>query len=99
MTDMSREDLLAHLREIAAHEQRTVDDMLEQLLDTYPDVEDDDAEWDARFAESALGDALRPDGSIDFDLLDQMTTPTTLEEFYPASDAAKTHVLGVRSIS
>lgn len=85
MADMIREDLLARLREIAAQEQRSVDDVLESLLDAYPDDEDD-AEWDARFAESALGDALRPDGSIDFDMLDQMTTPTTLEEFYPEGD-------------
>lgn len=85
MAEMIREDLLTRLREIAAHEQRSVDDVLESLLDAYPDDEDD-AEWDARFAESALGDALQPDGSIDFDLLDQMTTPMSLEEFYPDGD-------------
>lgn len=89
MADMIREDLLARLREIAAHEQRSVDDVLEALLDEHElahdpidDIEDE-AEWEAAIMRRSLGDALRPDGSIDFAKLHERWIPTTLEELYP----------------
>ncbi len=44
-------------------------------------------EWEARIVKEALGDALNPDGSIDFDKLFDRGIPMTLEELYPEGDA------------
>lgn len=89
MADMIREDLMARLREIAAHEQRSVDEVLEQLLDEHElahdaidDIEDE-AEWETAIMRRSLGDALLPDGNIDFVKLHERWIPTTLEELYP----------------
>jgi hypothetical protein len=46
----------------------------------------DDAEeaaWEAKVVTEALGDALREDGSIDFDKLRSKSIPITLNELYP----------------
>lgn len=43
-------------------------------------------EWEAEVLEEVLGDALNPDGSIDFDKLRARSEPITLEELYPEGD-------------
>lgn len=43
-------------------------------------------EWEARIVKEALGDALNPDGSIDFDKLRSRGKIMTLEELYPEGD-------------
>lgn len=89
MADMIREDLMTRLREIAEHEQRSVDDVLEQLLDEHALAHDaiddleDEAEWEAAIMRRSLGDALLPSGEIDFAKLRNRWIPTTLEELYP----------------
>jgi hypothetical protein len=54
--------------------------ILERLAEE--DMEDE-ATWDARVVTEALGDALNPDGSIDFDKLEAQTETVTLEELFP----------------
>ena len=44
--------------------------------------DDEDLE-DVRILTEVLGDALNPDGTIDFDKLEKETIPITLEELYP----------------
>ncbi len=49
-----------------------------------PDDEiESEEEWESRIVREALGDALNPDGSIDFDKLFDRGIPMTLEELYP----------------
>ena len=43
-------------------------------------------EWEAEVLEEALGDALNPDGSIDFDKLRARGRTITLDELYPEGD-------------
>lgn len=42
-------------------------------------------EWEAKDIEDALGNALNPDGSIDFDKLRERVHIMTLDEFYNAA--------------
>jgi hypothetical protein len=39
--------------------------------------------WEEAVITEALGEALNPDGSINFEKLHAMTSPITLEELYP----------------
>ncbi len=43
-------------------------------------------EWDEADLKRILGDALNPDGSIDYAKLDERTTSMTLEDFFPEGD-------------
>lgn len=52
----------------------------ESSAESIVDDDNDDPEWEAIAAREALGDALRPDGSIDFDKLRARGKPMTLEE-------------------
>jgi hypothetical protein len=47
---------------------------------------EDEAAWEAAVVREALGDALLPDGSIDFDKLDARSETVSLEELYPEGD-------------
>lgn len=79
MTDIIRDDLLQRLQELAHQKHRDINDVLEEMLADYGIEDDeDDAEWEAAFMNESLGDALLPDGSIDFEKLDAMTVPITL---------------------
>lgn len=49
--------------------------------------DEDEAAWEARVVTEALGDALNPDGTIDFDKLDEHTETVTLEELFPEETA------------
>jgi len=42
--------------------------------------------WEEQVAIEALGDTLRPDGSIDFETLRASGTVMTLEDLYPEGD-------------
>ncbi len=54
--------------------------ILEKLAS--PDLKTE-AEWEEEVLTESLGDALRPDGSIDFDRLRATGMNMTLDEFYP----------------
>lgn len=43
-------------------------------------------EWEEKVLTEALGDTLRPDGSIDFDKLRARGTTMTLDELHPEGD-------------
>ena len=43
----------------------------------------DEEAWEERVVRKALGDALREDGSIDFDKLHRTSLSITLDELYP----------------
>jgi hypothetical protein len=43
-------------------------------------------EWEEEVLTEALGDALKPDGDIDFDKLRKRGTTMTLDELYPEGD-------------
>jgi hypothetical protein len=43
-------------------------------------------EWEEEVLNEALGDALKPDGSIDFDKLRKRGTTMTLDELHPEDD-------------
>jgi len=45
-----------------------------------------EAAWEARVVREALGNALLPDGNIDFDKLDARGRIVTLEELCPDCD-------------
>jgi hypothetical protein len=45
--------------------------------------DEQEAEWEAAMLLAVLGDALQPDGELDYDQLHQQTIPTTLEALYP----------------
>jgi uncharacterized protein (DUF433 family) len=47
-----------------------------------------EAEWEEKVVTEALGDALNPDGSIDFDKLRARTVNITLDELYPEGSAS-----------
>jgi hypothetical protein len=47
---------------------------------------EDEAAWEAGVVQNALGTALLPDGSIDFDKLDARGETVSLEELYPEGD-------------
>lgn len=47
---------------------------------------EDENEWEERMLVDSLGDALKPDGTLDFDKLRERGTQMTLEEFYPEGD-------------
>jgi hypothetical protein len=74
-----RDDLIEKLREIARRENRPIDDLVEELLEQYKD----EAAWEEAVMEEALGDALNPDGSIDFNKLRATGQSITLEALYP----------------
>jgi hypothetical protein len=47
---------------------------------------EDEAQWDEAILTQALGEALRPDGSIDFDKLEADGIVVPLDELHPESD-------------
>jgi uncharacterized protein (DUF433 family) len=47
-----------------------------------------EAAWEEKVVTEALGDALRPDGSIDFDKLNTLGIKIILEELYPEGNAS-----------
>jgi len=48
-----------------------------------PPKTDVEEEWEEEVLKDALGDALKPDGSIDFDKLRSTGLTLTLEELHP----------------
>jgi hypothetical protein len=76
-----RDDLVEKLQAIARRENRPVDDVVAALLDQYAD--DDEAAWEEAVVRESLGDALKPDGSIDFNILRAGSQITTLDELFP----------------
>lgn len=54
--------------------------ILEKLAS--PDLKTEE-EWEDEVLTEALGDALRPDGTIDFDKLEATSLTLALEELYP----------------
>lgn len=57
--------------------------ILEKLAS--PDLKTEE-EWEEETLTEALGDALRPDGSIDFDKLEATGLKLTLQELYPEGE-------------
>jgi hypothetical protein len=76
------EKAISELTKLPTHQQ---DVMAAWILERLSE-ELDDAEWDAAIVTDALGDALLPDGNIDFDKLDARGKAITLEELYPEAD-------------
>jgi post-segregation antitoxin (ccd killing protein) len=62
-------------------------EMLQAEIERQAQDDEDDAEWEAMVVTEALGDALMPDGSIDFAKLDSRTKAITLVELFPEGDA------------
>lgn len=56
------------------------------ILDRLADDAESEAEWDARVVTEALGDALLPDGSIDFDKLDAESEIVSLDDYPEGND-------------
>ena len=76
-TIMLREDLVEKLREIARRENRPLDDVVAALITEYQA----ESAWEEAVLDEALGDAMSPDGSIDFDKLRAAGQTMTLDDF------------------
>lgn len=50
-------------------------------------IEDEEAAWEEAVLTESLGDALNPDGTINFDKLRARGSITTLGELYPEGDS------------
>lgn len=79
------EELVEEAREFGVLSDELIAELVQAEVDRRKtDVEaETEAEWEARVMTEALGDALNEDGSIDFDKLDKLTVPITLEELFP----------------
>lgn len=67
---------------------RHLDDATKQRVLNFIEhaAETDEESWEAQVASEALGDALRPDGSIDFETLRARGATMTPEDLYPEAD-------------
>jgi hypothetical protein len=79
------QELIKKISRLAPEKQRKVLEFLQSIEDTPVEINQDYDEDldDARILTEVLGDALNPDGTIDFDKLEKDTIPITLEELYP----------------
>lgn len=81
MADVSLDQrIIEKLHQLDDATKRRVLDFIERAAEAR------DAEWEERVVSEALGDALRPDGSLDFDRLRQTGVVMTPEELYPEGD-------------
>lgn len=81
MTDLIlRDDLVERLNEIARRENRPLDDVVEALLEQYQIKTE--AAWEEEILTPVVGNSLKSDGSIDFDMLRTRGKTITLTELY-----------------
>lgn len=76
------EELVRDAQEKGVLKSEIVARLIQDELNRVKDEQDDEEQW----VEEALGDALNPDGSIDFDKLRANGTTVTLEALYPEGD-------------
>ena len=64
-----------------------LDDTAKQrVLDFIEQADTREDEWEERVLSESLGDAIQPDGRINFDRLHDSGKTMTLEELYPEGD-------------
>jgi hypothetical protein len=75
---------ISELTKLPEHQQDVIAAwILERLSE---EEAEDEAAWEERMLTESLGDALNPDGSLDFDKLRERGTKMTLEELFPEGD-------------
>jgi hypothetical protein len=88
---MTTVEIMLTLPEKLADEARQLDllssefiaELLQAEIERRHIEDEEEAAWEEAVLTRTLGDALNPDGSIDFDKLDARTSIITLEELYP----------------
>ncbi|MFN8374874.1 MAG: hypothetical protein U0694_18595 [Anaerolineae bacterium] len=88
---MTTVEIMLNLPEKLAEEARQLDmlssefiaELLQAEIERRRIEDEEEAAWEEAVLTRTLGDALNPDGSIDFDKLRQRGKITTLEELYP----------------
>ena len=82
MADASIEQrIIEKLRQLDDTAKLRVLDFIEHATD-----EDDEAEWEEHVLNESLGDALRADGSLDYEKLRRTGKVMTLDELYPEGE-------------
>ena len=80
------EELVNDARELALLNSESIAELLQAEIERRKIEAEDEAAWEEAVVTEALGDALRPDGSIDFDKLNERMVDITLDELYPEGD-------------
>lgn len=80
------EDLVKDARELDLLTDDSVAELLQAEIERRKMEVEDEAQWDEAILTQALGEALRPDGSIDFDKLEAGGIVVPLDELHPESD-------------
>jgi post-segregation antitoxin (ccd killing protein) len=82
------ENLAEEARQLGVLTSETITKLLQEEVERRKIAldEENEAAWEERVVTEALGDALNPDGSIDFDKLRSTGIIITLEELYPEGD-------------
>ena len=83
------EELVNDARELALLTDAAMTELLQAEIERRRAELEDDAEWEETVLTKALGDALHPDGQIDFEKLNARADSMTLDEFYPEADDAE----------
>lgn len=78
-------DIIASLDELNQVELAAVFDAAQERLARF--VDDDSEEWETTMMEQSLGDALLPDGRLDFAKLRARGKIVTPEELFPEGEA------------
>jgi hypothetical protein len=81
------EELVNDAQELALLTSESIAELLQAEIERRRSEAEDEAAWEEAVLSQALGDALRSDGSIDFDKLDARGLNLTLEELHPEGDA------------
>jgi hypothetical protein len=77
------DDILQRAKETAEHTGRPLEAVLSEWLAWGAHESETEAEWESRVMAEALGDALLPDGSIDFARLHERGIIVDLSELDP----------------
>lgn len=80
------EDLVKDARELDLLTDDSVAELLQAEIERRKMEVEDEAQWDEAILTQALSEALRPDGSIDFDKLEADGIVVPLDELHPESD-------------
>ncbi len=80
------EQLVHDARQMDLLTSESIAELLQAEIERRRIEDEDEAAWEEAVLTRSLGDALNPDGSIDFDKLRSRGKITTLEELYPEGD-------------